>query len=126
MNCRVRVLRMRTGIVVTISPACRRRLQAVVGNRTSPQKHVWRAKIVLLYADGAGISEIMRRTGTSKTCAGAGRNTSWRKASVGCCVTSRDPRESRRSGRHRQVRRGVDAARSTRRDHALDRADDGT
>jgi len=58
---------MRSGIAVIVSPAVRRRLQAVVRNRNSPQKHVWRAKIVLLSADGVGTNEIMRQTGTSKT-----------------------------------------------------------
>ena len=33
-----------------------------------PHKHVWRAEIVLLSADGVGTNEIMRRTGKSKTC----------------------------------------------------------
>src|ERR1039458_2507384 len=33
-----------------------------------PHKHVWRAEIVLLSADGIGTNEIMRRTGKSKTC----------------------------------------------------------
>jgi len=33
----------------------------------SPQKHVWRARILLLTADGAGTNEIMRRNGESKT-----------------------------------------------------------
>src|SRR6202035_2110081 len=65
---RMRVLGMRTGIVLTVSPAVRNRLQAVARNRNSPQKHVWRAKIVLLSADGVGTNEIMRQTGTSKTC----------------------------------------------------------
>jgi transposase len=64
----MRVLGMRTGIVLTVTPAVRRRLQAVARNRNSPQKHVWRAKIVLLSADGVGTNEIMRQTGTSKTC----------------------------------------------------------
>ena len=38
-------------------------LEAVVANRNSPQKHAWRAKIVLLTADGHGTAEIMRATG---------------------------------------------------------------
>src|SRR5919197_4920944 len=42
-------------------------LAAVVANRNSPQKHVWRAKIVLLTADGHGTAEIMRQTGKAKT-----------------------------------------------------------
>jgi hypothetical protein len=42
-------------------------LEAVVANRNSPQKHVWRAKIVLMTADGHGTAEIMRATGKAKT-----------------------------------------------------------
>ena len=37
-------------------------------DRNAPQKHVWRAEIVLLTADGVGTNEIMRRTAKSKTC----------------------------------------------------------
>ena len=33
-----------------------------------PPEHVWRAKIILLSADGVGTNEIMRQTGTSKIC----------------------------------------------------------
>ena len=59
---------MRTGISITVTPAVRRRLKAVARDRNAPQKHVWRAKIVLLTADGVGTNEIMRQTGKSKTC----------------------------------------------------------
>ena len=58
---------MRKGIVVNVKAADRRRLAAIVANRNSPQKHVWRARIVLLTADGLGTAEIMRRTGKSKS-----------------------------------------------------------
>ncbi len=59
---------MRAGISVTLSPPDRKRLQALVNDRNAAQKHVWRAEIVLLSADGIGANEIMRRTGKSKTC----------------------------------------------------------
>ena len=59
---------MRTGITLTLTPADRKRLLALVNDRNAAQKHVWRAEIVLLSADGVGTSEIMRRTGKSKTC----------------------------------------------------------
>jgi transposase len=59
---------MRKDVVVVASAADRARLEAVVANRNSQQKHVWRARIVLLTADGFGTVEIMRRTGKSKTC----------------------------------------------------------
>src|SRR5215218_4784474 len=54
---------MREGITVEVSAVDRARLKAIVADRNSPQKHVWRAEIVLLTADGYGTKEIMRRTG---------------------------------------------------------------
>src|SRR5919107_578434 len=59
---------MRTGISITLTPSDRFCLEDLVGNRNTTQKHVWRLAIVLLSADGFGTTEIMRRTGTSKTC----------------------------------------------------------
>src|SRR5918993_1110871 len=57
---------MRTGVEVRLDLGDRERLEAVVGSRNSPQKHVWRARIVLLSADGIGTMEIQRRTGKAK------------------------------------------------------------
>ena len=57
---------MRAGIVVNVTPADRRRLEAIVADRSAPQKHVWRANIILATADGCGTAEIMRRSGRSK------------------------------------------------------------
>src|SRR5215212_6203240 len=64
----MRVCGMRTVITVGVNAADRARLEAIVADRNSPQKHVWRARIVLLTGDGVGTNEIMRRTGKSKTC----------------------------------------------------------
>jgi transposase len=64
----MRVWRMRTGISLTLKPTDRRRLKVLARDRNAPHKHVWRAEIVLLSADGVGTNEIMRRTGKSKTC----------------------------------------------------------
>ena len=58
---------MRTGVVFSLSLSDRARLVEIAADQNSPQKHVWRAQIMLLSADGVG-SEIMRVTGTSKTC----------------------------------------------------------
>jgi transposase len=58
---------MRRGIVVELTAADRDRLEAVVADRNSPQKHVWRARIVLATAAGLGTVAIMRRTAKSKT-----------------------------------------------------------
>jgi len=59
---------MRSGIFFTMSTGDRRRLQAIVADPKSPQKHVWRARIVLLSGEGLGTSVIMAETGKSKTC----------------------------------------------------------
>ena len=56
---------MRAGKSLSVSSADIRRLKAVVQDRNAPQKHVWRAEIVLLTADGVGTNEIMRRTAKS-------------------------------------------------------------
>ena len=59
---------MREGISIEVSAADRERLAAVVADRNSPQKHVWRARIILATAEGCGTAEIMRRAGVSKPC----------------------------------------------------------
>ena len=59
---------MRTGISFEVTPADRRRLGSILRDRNAAQKHVWRARIILLSADGLGTTEIMRRTGKSKPC----------------------------------------------------------
>ena len=58
---------MREGITVEVSAADRARLEAVVADRNSPQKHVWRANIIPLTADGLGTTAIMRASGRSKS-----------------------------------------------------------
>ena len=58
---------MRKGILVDVTAADRARLEAVVANRNSPQKHVWRAKIILLTVEGLGTNAIMRGTGRCKS-----------------------------------------------------------
>lgn len=59
---------MRTGITFDVTPADRVRLEAIVAAGSSPQKHVWRARIVLMSGDGFGTVAIMEETGKSKTC----------------------------------------------------------
>src|SRR5271169_4248665 len=59
---------MREGISIEVSAADRERLAAVVADRNSRQKHVWRARIILATGEGCGTAEIMRRAGVSKPC----------------------------------------------------------
>jgi hypothetical protein len=57
---------MRQGTTIHVSPTDRRRLEAIVADRNSPQKHVWRAKVALAAADGHGTAAIGRRAGLSR------------------------------------------------------------
>lgn len=51
---------------IRLRPEDRERLEAVVADRNSPQKHVWRARIILLLADGLGPRAVQRLTGKSQ------------------------------------------------------------
>jgi transposase len=59
---------MRIGIAFEVTTADRTRLEAIAADRNRPQKHVWRANIILLTGAGCGTAEIVRRTGKAKTC----------------------------------------------------------
>jgi transposase len=58
----------RDDICLYVSPANRSRLEAIMVDRNSSSKAVWRAEIVLATADGLGTNAIMKRTGKSKPC----------------------------------------------------------
>jgi transposase len=63
----VRLCGMRKGVTVEVTPADRAHLQSIIRDRNSPQKHVWRAQIIVLTADGAGTTAITRTVGKGKT-----------------------------------------------------------
>jgi hypothetical protein len=50
--------RMREGVEFRLRPGERERLEGVVADRRSAQQHVWRARIVLMSADGSGTMAI--------------------------------------------------------------------
>ena len=56
----------RDDICLYLNPADRAELQALITDRNTPRKLVWRAGIVLATADGHGTFEVMRRANTSK------------------------------------------------------------
>ena len=62
---------MREGVEIRLRPGDRERLEAVISDRRSPQHHVWRARIVLMTACGAG-------TMTIRSVTGKGKPTIWR------------------------------------------------
>ena len=51
---------------IWLSPEDRARLEGWVAGRNTPQKLVWRARIVLMWAQGAGVRETVRATGKTK------------------------------------------------------------
>jgi transposase len=57
---------MRKGIEVEVAAGDRARLEAIVADRNSRQKHVERARIVLLTGEGLGTLSIMRQVGCAK------------------------------------------------------------
>ena len=58
---------MRTGITIDVTAGDHDRLLAVIADRNASQKHVWRARIMLLTASDHGTTEIMRQAGVAKT-----------------------------------------------------------
>jgi len=58
----------RNDLCLYVSPASRAELRAIIDDRNSPSKSVWRARIVLATADGHGTNAIQRLTGKSKPC----------------------------------------------------------
>ena len=86
---------MRKGITIEVTPADRGRLQSIIRDRNSPQKHVWRARIVLLSADGLGTMAIMRAVGKGKTVVWRWQERFMREGGVQC--TTKLGRPSARS-----------------------------
>ena len=117
---------MRNGIHVNVSSAERTRHEAVVADRSSPQKHVLRARIILLTGDGLGTAEIMRRTGKSKPCVWRWKERFMHEGVGGLLRDKTRPSRIpplpgaivKRGGR-------VDLHRTARRDDALDGGGDG-
>ena len=58
----------RDDICMYVGPANRARLEAIIADRNSTSKAVWRARIVLATSDVHGTNAIMRLTGKSKPC----------------------------------------------------------
>src|SRR5271157_1680489 len=82
---------------IRLSRADRSTLEAAVADRNSPQKHVWRARIVLLTAEGHGTAAIMRQAGVAKTAVWRWQERFMQEGvAMACCAT----RRARRASRH--------------------------
>src|SRR5437868_5745894 len=111
---------------IWLSPADRAELEGLVADRNTPQKLVWRSRIVLLSAAGRGTMSIMRAVGKSKP-------TVWRwqerYLAQGIAGLQRD---ATRPGRKPPLTlgrdwagRGKDAARELSSGDAVEHADNG-
>src|SRR5260370_19958849 len=58
--------RMSAEVCIWLSPTDRAELEGWVADRNTPQKLVWRSRIVLLSAAGVGAMSIMRAVGRGK------------------------------------------------------------
>ena len=114
---------MRPGISLSITSADLDRLRALVRDRNSPQKHAWRAQIVLLSAEGVGTNAI--RPANPRPASGAGRSASPPKAST--ASARQDAALAHREARSfcRRARRRVDPGGAAARSDALDQRGNG-
>ncbi len=60
---------MSTESDILLSPEDRATLEGWVADRNSPQKVVWRAQIVVMWARGDGVTAVVRATGKTKRTA---------------------------------------------------------
>ena len=118
---------MREGITVEVSAADRARLEAIVADRNSPQKHVWRARIILATADGLrhGRDHAPEPASPSRA-SGAGRSASCRGRGRAAARQDPEARQAAAAGAT-VVERVVEltCARAAGRGDALDRPGDG-
>jgi hypothetical protein len=70
----------RDDIWLYLSPANRAKLNAMMADRNSPSKLVWRAEIVLATAMGSGRMRSCGRPVNRSRAYGAGRSVTWTKA----------------------------------------------
>ena len=109
---------------MTVTRADRRRLEEIIADRSAPQKHVWRANIILATADGAA---------PLRSC--ANRQIEARGVAMAGAVHGRGrrrahPRQDPQAckpplARHRAEGRRSDSRTATRRCNPLDRSDAG-
>jgi hypothetical protein len=85
---------LRKGIFITVTAKDRVRLDTIVRDRNSPQKHGWRAFV--LTADGEGTTGVMRAVGKGKTAVWRWQERFMQKGVEGSLTTRPGPRASRR------------------------------
>lgn len=113
---------MRPGINIAMTAADRDQLTAVIADRNSPQKHIWRAAIVLATADGLGTNTVLRVTCKGNTAVWRWQERFAATAWTGCFA--QDPSLAHRAiwPRGERADRRSDARRAVGRDDPVDRA----
>lgn len=86
---------------IRLSPEDRARLEGWVADRNTPQKLVWRARIVLMWADGAGVTAIVRALGKTKRTAYRWRDRYLERGAAGLA------RDASRPGRRKPLAAAV-------------------
>ena len=86
---------MKTESGILLSTEDRARLEGWVAGRNTPQKLVWRARIVLMWAQGAGVTAIVEATGKTKKTRTVGASATLNVASRGWNATPAGPGASR-------------------------------
>ena len=86
---------MLPGVSFTLTSGDRHRLETVVPDPKSPQKHVWRARIVLLSDDGLGTMAIMRDRQGEEQCLALAGPLLWKTVWTDFCGTRRVRRARR-------------------------------
>jgi hypothetical protein len=74
---------MRAGIVVNVTGRDRRELEAIISDRSAPQKHVWRAIIILARMMAAAPPRSCADLVNRSLWCGDGKRGSWPRASKG-------------------------------------------
>ena len=111
---------MESEAIIHLSPEDRARLEGWVAGRNTPQKLVWRARIVLMWAQGAGVTAIVRATGKTKRTAYRWRDRYLARGAAGLERDATRPgRKPPLDGGDDRAGRQYDAAREAAGRHAL-------
>lgn len=92
---------METERTILLSPEDRARLDRWVADRNTPQKLVWRARIVLMWAEGCGVTAIVRALGKTKKT-----TYRWRDRYIACGIAGL-ARDASRPGRKKPLSAAV-------------------
>ena len=95
----MRVWAMAQTVCIILDATERARLNAIIGDRSRPLKHIQRARILLLSAERLSLQQVARQAGVSRPAVWRGSNAMARRAARACCAR-RHGRRARQRIRH--------------------------